>query len=144
MSPSDGKPRIVLVEERGALRNLIRKVLEDAGYRVTLSADLGEVGRIATDRSDPVDLVVLDADTGPGPDRELLDEIRRRNPGCRVVLFSSRDGTSLARREPDWVREVSRPVRLSELFQAVESLVGRGPTDGGPSGEAPGDRSGPG
>lgn len=133
MNRSDRKRRILLVEERGALRNLVRKVLEDAGYRVTVGGDLEETLRKVSDEALPVDLVVLDSGRAPDADGELVDEIRRFNPECRVVVVSERDETELAGADRDWIRSVSRPLKLSELFEAVESLLNRGSEDTRPT-----------
>ena len=130
MNRRDGRKRILLLEERGALRNLIRKVLEDAGYCVTVGSDPREELTRMKGASVPVDLVILDTTGTPGPDRDLGGEIRRLNPDCPIVLVSGREGSNLPGTEPDWLRTVPRPVKLSELFEAVESLVGPESGDG--------------
>lgn len=137
MTRRHGRGRILLVEERGALRNLIRRVFEDAGYRVTLGAELEDALRQLSEKGLPVDLVVLDPVTGRSSGHDPVDEIHRLAPGCRVVLVSDPEAPARFRQEPtsEWMRTIPRPVKLSELFEAVESLLGPAkvdhpPTDG--------------
>ncbi len=92
-TPSDavergGTESILLVEDEVPVREIARKVLSQAGYRVTIATDGRQAARLFGDAPEDYDLIVLDVVlpgmTGP----EVEIDARRRRPDV-PVLFTS-------------------------------------------------------
>jgi two-component system alkaline phosphatase synthesis response regulator PhoP len=124
---------VLVVEDEGALADVLRDNLEAEGYRVSLAAD-GVAGERAWTRAAP-DLVVLDVML-PALDGYGLCERRRAAGDATPVLFLS------ARGEPeDRVRGLrsggddylAKPFHLPEFLLRVDALLRRrGWTTGAP------------
>jgi CheY-like chemotaxis protein/HPt (histidine-containing phosphotransfer) domain-containing protein len=81
------RPRILLVEDEPAVRNLLRHTLERRGYQVQ-TGSTGEEGLALCESMEPPDLLIADlimpGATGP----VIAERLRRRAPGVKVLLMS--------------------------------------------------------
>lgn len=81
------KPRILLVEDEPAVRDLLRHALERRGYHVDIGAT-GAEGLALCDELEPPDLLITDlilpGATGP----VIVERLRRRAPEVKVLLMS--------------------------------------------------------
>ena len=81
------KPRILLVEDEPAVRDLLRHALERHGYHVDIGAT-GAEGLALCDELEPPDLLITDlilpGATGP----VIVERLRRRAPEVKVLLMS--------------------------------------------------------
>ncbi len=119
------KASILLVEDEGDVRNILRAMLEDGGHQVTPA----ESGDAAFDifRNDPTfDLVLTDI-VMPGviQGRELARQIRKIRPEQPVIFLSgyAPDPESGERpADPDDIR-LLKPVPKADLLRAVASVV---------------------
>ena len=86
-STTTHKPRILLVEDEPAVRDLLRHALERRGYHVDIGAT-GAEGLALCDELEPPDLLITDlilpGATGP----VLVERLRRRAPEVKVLLMS--------------------------------------------------------
>jgi len=82
-----GKPRILLVEDEAAVRDLLRHALERRGYHVDIGAT-GAEGLALCDELEPPDLLITDlilpGATGP----VIVERLRQRAPEVKVLLMS--------------------------------------------------------
>jgi CheY-like chemotaxis protein len=80
-------PRILLVEDEPAVRDLLRHALERRGYHVDIGAT-GAEGLALCDELEPPDLLITDlilpGATGP----VIVERLRRRAPEVKVLLMS--------------------------------------------------------
>jgi len=87
-APARGAETVLLAEDEGAVRTIARLALESYGYTVlavgcgtdaldTAAAHAGEIAMLVTD-------VVMPGMSG----RQLAEELRRRQPGLRVLFMS--------------------------------------------------------
>jgi CheY-like chemotaxis protein len=111
-------PRILVVDDQRAIRELLVEALSDAGYR-TASAGHG-VEALSVVGREPPDLVLSDVGMpgldGPG----LVAALRARGIGIPVLLMSA------TRRHPtEWgVAVITKPFDLEDLLALVaEHLV---------------------
>ncbi|MFP3949404.1 MAG: peptidoglycan DD-metalloendopeptidase family protein, partial [Longimicrobiales bacterium] len=135
--PRDGT-RILLVEKRGSLRRLLRRVLEDAGHDVLTATDI-QAGLSRLARSDdPVDVLVADAaDTGSfgaaGPlDAGALGELQWPVEGEILYRFGPErrpNGVTLRRNGIGIAAPAGTPVRSvrSGVVVVAEPMEGFGP-----------------
>jgi DNA-binding NtrC family response regulator len=118
---------LLIVEDDPEMRDLLRKVLEKEGYRVSVSGD-GHQALIALNR-ETFDLVVTDMLMPCDGGLELLDTVHRIHPSLPVIIVTAfGDWNSYSRAlELGAAAFISKPLRMAELIAAVHAaLVGRG------------------
>ncbi len=97
-SPLSGTETILLVEDDRGVRNLVERVLNSRGYRV-LSAEHGvDALQLASSREDLIDLVLTDIVMPTMSGREMVDALRMRRPGVRVIYMSGYTDDEILRR----------------------------------------------
>ena len=101
---------ILIVDDDGAVRHMMRRALERAGHRVSEAED-GAAG-MRLYRDTPVDLVITDLYM-PGQDGiETIQQLRDEFPRSRIIAMSG--GASVA---------ASGPLRDAEMFGADATLA---------------------
>ena len=118
---------LLIVEDDPEMRDLLRKVLEKEGYRVSVSGD-GHQAVIALDR-ETFDLVVTDMLMPCDGGLELLETVHRTHPSLPVIIVTAfGDWRSYSRAlELGAAAFISKPLRMAELIAAVHAaLAGRG------------------
>jgi DNA-binding NtrC family response regulator len=118
---------LLIVEDDSEMRDLLRKVLQKEGYRVSLAADGHEattaVGRI------PFDLIVTDMLMPDDGGLELLQHIHETQPTLPVIIITAfGDWGSYSRAlELGAAAFISKPLKMAELIGAIHSaLAARG------------------
>jgi CheY-like chemotaxis protein len=112
-----GSQRVLVVDDAGEMRALIRRTLGTAGYQVDLASSLAEARGM-----DPssYDAVVVDARLGADRGTDLIEELTSADPAaprrCLVITGGPRDAL------PDGVASLAKPFRLAELLTAVRTL----------------------
>jgi CheY-like chemotaxis protein len=87
----DGDARILIVEDHPTMREAMRLVLEDGGYRIAEAGD--GLGALAMVREDPPDLVFLDLHIPGMSGAEILEAIRSDPAASRTrVIVVTADG----------------------------------------------------
>lgn len=129
MSTTPLSPHVLLVDDTPDVRDLLRDVLEDEGYRVTSAAFVQDV---ATVRQLAPDLIVHDllfgAHTPAG--WAFLDQLRQ-DPlvGQVPVILCTADGR--VRYDPSWIQHaehlgvsvVSKPFDLTDFLALLTSVL---------------------
>jgi len=132
---SEAEPavRVLAVDDHAINLELLDGLLEPEGFEVTsvdgALAALEELGKAADDRR-PYALALLDYQM-PGMDgAELARRIRtlRRHDGLRLIMLTSIDQALSAeqRAELDIHASITKPLRRSRLFDAIDETLGRG------------------
>ena len=86
--------RVLIIEDDGAMRAVLRDVLHRAGHRVTERADGTDLPNVI--EREAFDCVILDKEI-PGPNGlELLPMLRTRWPAVPVILVTSFGGSAVA------------------------------------------------
>jgi PAS domain S-box-containing protein len=117
---------ILVVDDEPVVRDLGRAVLERAGFRV-LTADNGEEALdLHRARGSEIDLVLLDYAMPRLNGLQVLEELRTRDPGVRVIFTSGYTMDSDAERllSAGARAFVPKPYRTSELIDAVRGALG--------------------
>jgi two-component system, cell cycle sensor histidine kinase and response regulator CckA len=81
-----GSETILLVEDEDAVRDLVRRVLEDAGYRVLAAARPSEAQRLAS--AHEVDLLLTDVVMPEMSGYDLSTRVRLAQPKARTLFMS--------------------------------------------------------
>jgi PAS domain S-box-containing protein len=95
---SRGTETILLVEDEGMIRELVHRLLVDAGYTVLDARDAGQALELWKQESDSIDLVLTDVvmpDVG-GP--ELVQRLAAERPDVKVLYMSGYTDQAVASR----------------------------------------------
>ncbi len=114
---------ILVVEDDDAMRELLDDELTEAGYSVVLAAE----GREALDQfgRHAVDAVVTDMQMPGMKGRELLDELRRRDPAIPVIIitaFGTIDGAVDAIKAGAW-HFIPKPFHIEDLIATLDEAL---------------------
>jgi PAS domain S-box-containing protein len=114
-----GKETVLFVDDEELIRDLGRQVMEMHGYTVFLAEDgMRAIDLFKTNR-EAIDLVVLDLTMPQRSGMEVLREIRKLDPGMRVILSS---GSSPAEPIPG-TTFLPKPYRAEMLAKIVRSAL---------------------
>lgn len=120
-----GTENILVVEDEGSLRTLLRVVLEMRGYKVRTVSDGGEALEFLLGNPGTIDAVLLDLNLPRVSGAEVYTTIRRICPKAKVLVVSGNISPEVrAELEKQGQRVfVSKPYRLHELGRQLrESL----------------------
>ncbi len=110
---------ILIIDDQEAVRMLLKRVLEDAGYRVVEAAN----GRQGLDlfRATPADLVITDIAMPEMNGLELILELTRAFLDVRVIAISGVDSEELQAAKLLGARHTfPKPFDLPVLLRAVQ------------------------
>jgi DNA-binding response OmpR family regulator len=111
---------VLVVEDEPSIRLLCRVNLELEGHRVLEAGSLAEA-RHELEAND-VEVVLLDRHVGSEDGYELLRELRDRESGIRIALFTgSVEISSEDRKIADAV--LAKPFAIDELLSTVQGLA---------------------
>ncbi len=118
---------ILLVDDEAVLRTVGASLLEAAGCRVLLAED-GRVGiEVFKAHAGEIDLVLLDLVMPNLGGRETFIELKRLNPGVKVIFasgFAKDAGVSELLTDPAAVGFIQKPYRRAELYKLLASVFG--------------------
>src|SRR6187399_3141129 len=121
--------RLLVVEDREALRKMLVRALAGEGYVVVAAGDVAEA-RAALDSAQRFDLVLSDLMLPDGNGLEVLAQARQRMPAPPVIVltgFGSIDA-AVAAMKLGAADFLEKPVDLERLFRLVASLIEEEPT----------------
>ncbi|HEX8996478.1 MAG TPA: response regulator [Ktedonobacterales bacterium] len=124
--------RILVIDDREELLTLLRMLLEDAAYRVSVSQDGAEAVDMA--RSDPPDLVVLDLRLGGVSGLDVLESLRVSKSTAEVPVIVATAAVTeadiaenLIASDPGRYANVSvlkKPFDGDTLLERIENMIG--------------------
>jgi len=118
---------LLVVEDDPEMRDLLRKVLEKEGYKVSVAPGTREA--VASLTQARFDLVVTDLVMPGNGGLEILRVIREGTPALPVIIITAfGDWDSYSRAlEMGAAAFISKPLRMAELLAAIHAaLAGRG------------------
>jgi two-component system cell cycle sensor histidine kinase/response regulator CckA len=116
---------VIVAEDSESMRRLARRVLEDAGYRVTLACDGKDAVQIHDLMADETDLVVLDVVMPKQNGRDAFEAIRARSADVGI-LFMTGYGTEVLSAdflEEQGVELVHKPWKSATFLAAVDRAI---------------------
>jgi serine/threonine protein kinase len=121
--PAPDPGPILIVEDDLAVRDGLRSLLEEEGYRALGAADGREALALATEMEPPPGLILLDLRMPVMDGWQFLAEWRDRKPAahCPVVLLS---GLSYIQDAPGVADFLPKPVDSGKLLACVRRLYG--------------------
>ena len=122
--PQTASETILLVEDEGMVRTLIRSILERQGYLVLEASDGPSAIELSRSFADPIDLLLTDIVMPQMSGYELAERLSELRPGLRVLFASGYTDDSAVRADlGDFIRKPFLPKDL--LARVGESLATR-------------------
>jgi DNA-binding NtrC family response regulator len=117
--------RILIVEDRDALRRMLEEALGREGYEVSTAASAG--GGIRLLRARPFDLVLTDLKLPDESGLEVLRASRGAQPQVPVVVLTGYGtvGSAVEAMKLGAYDFLEKPLELDELSRLVEQAIGR-------------------
>jgi CheY-like chemotaxis protein len=124
-APAAGTETILLVEDEGAVRSLVRKVLERRGYKVLEATNGAEAIQLAESYQGRIDLILTDVvmpDIG-GP--ALIELLAPRLAAARVLFMSGYTDQEIIRRGVDEFHAgfIGKPFAPNELTAKIREVL---------------------
>ena len=114
---------ILVVDDHRAVRDVLRLVLEDAGYRVTTAADARQALEQVT--AVPPDVVITDLQMPVMSGTELRRHLLARTPALPVVLMSEDPATATLAAEHGASGYLVKPFEPDALLAILDQLTAR-------------------
>jgi two-component system cell cycle sensor histidine kinase/response regulator CckA len=87
--PERGDESILLVEDEAAIRQLLTRVLQKYGYKVTAAAGPGDALDVWDRHGESFDMIIADVVMPDQPGTTLAKQLRESTPGLKVLLISA-------------------------------------------------------
>ncbi|MFN8161701.1 MAG: response regulator transcription factor [Solirubrobacterales bacterium] len=118
-------PRVLVIEDDGDLRRLLRRGLEEEGFEV-VQASLGR-DAVALAQADPPDLLVVDIGLPDADGRDVCQAIRARGVDAPVLFLTARDQMvdRLAGFSAGGDDYLTKPFEFAELIARLRALLRR-------------------
>lgn len=116
---------LLLVEDEPAVRKLLAKVVEKAGYRVLTASDGQSALNLIQDNAVSIDLLLTDLVMPGMSGRELAETLIKRIPGLKVVYMSGNSDDALFQEGKIESREafIHMPFRPDALLELLQQML---------------------
>ncbi|MEW5744083.1 MAG: response regulator [Nitrospirota bacterium] len=116
---------VLLAEDDGGIRFLLKTLLEQAGYAVIEAANGEEAVKAYIGNRDVIQLVLLDVMMPKKTSKEVCEEIGKINPDVKTILMSGYPKEVLQGRGllEEGVAFLSKPVDPQELLKKMSELL---------------------
>jgi len=120
-----GSETLLLVEDEAAVRSSARRLLERHGYTVIEARHGAEALRIMEAGDRTVDLVITDLVMPEMGGRELVERLRTRHPGVKVLFMSGYSERAVASDGvmPPGTGFVDKPFTIEQLTRRTRELL---------------------
>ncbi len=120
-----GAETILVAEDEEALRVVVRRSLEKAGYRVLVARDGEDALALAGDYEGKIDLLLTDVVMPRMGGRALADALTDARPSTRVLFMSGYADKALGERGvlDDGIHFIEKPFKIADLNARVRAVL---------------------
>ncbi|MFI5299358.1 MAG: PAS domain S-box protein, partial [Polyangiales bacterium] len=118
-----GDELVLVVEDESALRNVVRRTLVSAGYRVLVAANAGEALLLCEKHGSDIALVLTDVVMPGMSGRELAERLGQVCPTAKVLFMSGYSDESIARHRVLGPALLRKPFDRTELASRVREAI---------------------
>jgi PAS domain S-box-containing protein len=124
-----GTGTVLIVEDEGAVRALLRRILERGGYRVLAAATAEEALDVEAAHNGPIDLLFTDVILPGMSGRTLVERLAVRRPAMRVLYASGYNEDIVATRGvlEEGISYLAKPYSSDDVLRRLAELIGAGP-----------------
>ncbi len=119
---------ILVIDDEDQVRNMLKKLLETAGYAV-LDAANGKIGLELYRNHDSIDLVITDIIMPEKEGIETIRELKTDYPDVKIMAMSG--GCTIGSDEYLFLakkigvsKTLAKPFRMQEMLDSVKELIG--------------------
>jgi DNA-binding response OmpR family regulator/two-component sensor histidine kinase len=121
-----GGETILIVEDDAELRNLMRELLEGAGYAVLDAGSASEAVEMSRGLNDAIDLLVADVVLRDSQGKELADCLHESRPGLAVLYISGYPAYAASDAGLAPAADfLAKPFTVAELTGSIRSILDR-------------------
>ena len=120
-----GSETLLLVEDESSVRSSARRLLESHGYRVVEARHGVEALRVAEEPGHRFDLVLTDVVMPEMGGKELVERLRTRYPGLKVLFMSgyTERSVSVDGAMPPGTGFVEKPFTVEQLLRRLRKIL---------------------
>jgi hypothetical protein len=122
-----GSETILIVEDDDAVRRVLSRTIQRAGYTVFEAANAGEALLVIEEHDGKIDLLLTDVVMPRMSGPQLVARVRRTWPAIRVVYISGYNEARLE--EPEnagtYAALLTKPVTSNVLLDCLRDVLGR-------------------
>jgi putative two-component system response regulator len=120
---SKSKAQVLVIDDEADIREVLRTILEDAGYKCTVAASVDEA--LAELAAQPYDLAFADIRMPGKPVAALLKEINRSHPGTVVIMITALNTaeTAIETIRAGAFDYIVKPFSLSQVLVAADRAM---------------------
>ncbi|MGD9547621.1 MAG: PAS domain S-box protein [Candidatus Krumholzibacteriia bacterium] len=120
-----GTETVLVVEDNPAILEMIRRMLEDCGYRVMQAESPARAIDLVVSRKERIDLMITDVIMPGMNGKELSEEIRRHCPGIDCLFMSGYSPDVISRQGilDEGIHFIQKPFTLEGLTSTVRSVL---------------------
>jgi len=125
-SRNNGAPCVLVVDDEESVRDMVRRMLEHAGYKVLSAADGVDGVQVFAEKSSEVSVVLLDLMMPRMNGEETFRELRRLNANVKIILSSGygrETALSMMDAEIGVAGFLPKPYDFDELLEKVETAL---------------------
>ena len=112
---------VLLAEDDVGVRNMVRRVLERAGFRVLAAADIVEALTFAYNYSHPIDILLIDVDMPQIDGISLAEHIKKVRPEILVLMMSGWLHSAGVHDVP--AKVLAKPFSMQSLLETIRDLI---------------------
>ncbi len=116
---------ILLVDDEDGFRELIREMLTDFGYNITLAGDGQEALEYYRENTDSINLAIIDMNLPRLSGLECFREMKKINPNIRAILCTginiSEDTINMA--EEGIMDFIQKPFEMKRLLKVIANVL---------------------
>jgi CheY-like chemotaxis protein len=118
-------PTVLVVDDEAGVRDVVRRVLLNEGYRVIEASDGMDALSVAQAEGAPLDLLLTDLKMPRMDGRQLADALRQRQPNLKVLFLTAYADNLFVDRAmlEDDTAYLEKPVSAKGLNEAVRLLL---------------------
>lgn len=127
LAPLLGTETILLCEDDPAVRNITAAILQKAGYTVLSAENGARALQLASEHSDPIQLLVTDVIIPDTNGKKLADELCAQRPDLRVLFVSGYTSNVIAHHGVlnAGIEFLEKPFTRLSLLKRVREVLGR-------------------
>jgi CheY-like chemotaxis protein len=129
----EGKETVLIVDDEEMVRLVIKAVLSYRGYQIIESVDGENMFELLAQRTEPVDLILMDVDMPRLNGWEALRRLKTTRPEARVIMLSGGavDSDAQHAKERGAAGFLGKPFKNDQLVQLVRKTLDEGKPAGG-------------